>query len=289
MATVGALDRFAHEFARMLCVPTSAVRAALEVLSERGAFLRPFPMAASKTAALICAAMAEGAGKSARAADQLFQMEFQCEVGPEATTDSRWQPKSRDTRSLGTQLTAVLESCGAHDDDRTELSPVLRAGLSLGWVPTGAAIALLQFDRPQRRVSLVYSSEAIFNGLTAGVRLTELQLHTNLLLHVDETDIAHLARVIRDLSGKPNDDTTAPLPQVGQLENSMWSEGWGFFKDSAGVRRIGRIDNDRRFANDAEAVKHVQSLAAIGEPLHEHAMQIYLTEDVCAPVRPVHP
>lgn len=67
-------------------------------------------------------------------ADQLMTMEFQCEFGPEATSDSLWHPGPRDPRKdfSGTQLPAVLESAGAGDEDRPGLSSAIRAGVSLG-------------------------------------------------------------------------------------------------------------------------------------------------------------
>lgn len=131
-------------------------------------------MAASETARLICASLADEAKKSVAAdADQLLAMEFQCELGPEATTDSRWHPRRRDARKdfFGTQLSAVLESSGSRDGDRTGLSPALRAGLSLGWTPTGTVFGLLRFDRPQRHVTLLYSSAPMLARLDAGIRL----------------------------------------------------------------------------------------------------------------------
>jgi hypothetical protein len=153
-------DRFAHEFARILGVHVSAVRAAIEASPSRATGNKhgPVPMAASETARLICACLAETSKSGAAAvADQLSGMEFQCEFGPEATTDSRWHPERRDPRKdfFGTQLSAVLESAGARDDDRTGLSPAIRPGLSLGWMPTGQTLGLLQFARPQRQVTFL--------------------------------------------------------------------------------------------------------------------------------------
>jgi hypothetical protein len=274
-------DRFAHEFASMLGVPAPAVSMAMEALPshETEGQLGLSPMAASETARLICASLADGAEKSvATFADQLLAMEFQCEFGPEATTDSRWHPQRRNRRKdfFGTQLSAVLESSGSRDNDRTGLSLAIRAGLSLGWTPTGTAFALLQFDRPQRHVTFLYSSSPMFTRLDAGIRLNALELETSVRFDIDPARLQHLARVMRDLrqSGMQSPES---LPGYGELENAMWRQGWALFRDSDGIYQVVRIDADRRFASDDEALKHVESLAAMGEPLHEQAMRFNLT------------
>jgi hypothetical protein len=281
-------DRFAHEFARILGVPVSAVMAAIEASPSHATGNKHglVPEAASETARLICACLAEKSENGAAAvADQLSGMEFQCEFGPEATTDSRWNPERRDPRKdfFGTQLSAVLESAGARDDDRTGLSPAIRSGLSLGWTPNGQALGLLQFARPQRRVTYLYSSSPMFATLSKGIRLNELVLNTSVRVDVDPDRLQHLARVMRDVSQSPEMQNPVHPPESSQLEDSMWRQGWGLFKDSDGVYQIGRIDADRRFASDDEAIKHVKSLAAMGEPLHEHAMRFCLTS---APLEP---
>lgn len=93
---------------------------------------------------------------------------------------------------------------------------------------------------------------------------------------LDPARLQHLARVMRDLR-QNGMQSAEPLPGYAELENAMWPQGSGLFKDSDGVYQIVRIDGDRRFASDDEAFRHVESLAAMGEPLHEQAMSFNLT------------
>ncbi|QOZ51562.1 hypothetical protein [Bradyrhizobium sp. CCBAU 53338] len=266
----------------MLGVPASAVGAALKAISTNSP-AAVFPMAASETARLICASIAESHGMGADAVAELASMEFQCEVGPEATGDSRWHPNRRapSKDSFVTQLAAVLESAGARDDDRTDVSPPIRAGFTLGWTPEGQALGLIHFDRPQRRVSFLYASATMIDKIDAGIRIREVEFDFGIRLDVEPVRLQHLARVMRDFGRSEATDDTTPMTEgsVNAPETTMWPQGWGLYTNSDQVCMIGRIDADRRFASDEEAIAHVESLAAMGEPTHERTMRFHLARE----------
>jgi hypothetical protein len=156
----------------------------------------------------------------------------------------------------------------------------MSADVTLGWSREGQAYAILAFQSPQRQVKLLYSSHPVLEINKPRFLLPDLYFELRERFEIGSGRLRQLARIMRDIGSSPIDaiyDAEHDWPE-GSIEAAMFQEGWGIYKDENSTYRIGRHDRDRRFANDAEVLEHVNRLAAIGEPLHSYALAFHSRE-----------